>query len=308
MPITDGYKVVKGDPLREQHEGLDRLLRQYGPYIGGSFYTIKTDGLRGAKDILSADRETQSKTVDALIARLEPLENRFNDLYRRARAKNDYNVHMMKGWDAIRSPQSVLIELLRALLKRDLPLSADTMLRLLNWLSGSGAFNSHWYPIIGVIKNFEHFAKNNPVTPKLAKAATAFCNKLAEEIGESKSYKLRQRIERALETSPAVPSPAPAASRTSTMQSREIKTQSAQLVDAFNKAWARDRTCDMVALKRSPGAQAILQAEPEVRMSAIGHILELIGDFAQRGKKSGDPERWFSQKGFPWGSVYLARM
>src|SRR5262245_14518973 len=122
MPLTDGFKLKKGDPLREVHEMLDRLLNEYDQHIGGSYFSIKIQKSRAARDILATDREGQSRAVTALIARLQPLEKRFNDLYRRA--KNDPNVHMMKGWYTIRSPQAVLIELLRALLKRDLPLSA----------------------------------------------------------------------------------------------------------------------------------------------------------------------------------------
>src|SRR6185503_7713075 len=117
-------------------EGLNKLFNEYNEQDWlPSLMDLKVEKKKAGKAILDAGRDVQSRCVAALVTRLGPLEKRMNAL--RANARDKHNVHHEKGWDKLRNPHSILIEMLRALLKRNLPLSDAELSPLLEWLGSA---------------------------------------------------------------------------------------------------------------------------------------------------------------------------
>jgi hypothetical protein len=165
---------------------------------------LKVEKKKAGKAILDAERDVQSRYVAALVTRLGPLEKRINAL--RANARDKANVHHEKGWDKLRNPHSILIEMLRALLKRNLPLSDAELSPLLEWLGSAQPLYYYWYPVPGTVQNLEYFRSTHSFSPKLAKRVDAFIKKVQRDIREKEGrQKFVSRLQKLVGTLPKLP-------------------------------------------------------------------------------------------------------
>ena len=88
------------------------------------------------------------------------------------------------------------------------------------------------------------------------------------------------------------------------MENSEIQLQARKLVVDLDEAWARDHEYNLNKLKKYPTGEAILKATPEIQIAVARRILDVVGEFVERGKRKGE-KNWFTLARFPWGCVYL---
>src|SRR5689334_9335289 len=94
---------------------------------GGSLYGKKIEAISSGKAILAVDRETQTAIVQSALDRLEDLEARIAAIRSKLKGHESHNPHLQPGWMELWNPRWVFLEMLRALLRRSLPLSEDTL-------------------------------------------------------------------------------------------------------------------------------------------------------------------------------------
>ncbi|HAB16762.1 MAG TPA: DUF4132 domain-containing protein [Verrucomicrobiota bacterium] len=203
MPIADGFKPTSDDPLLKEHRTLEQLFKEYGDGYLPSFSDLKVERKKAGRVILGADREMQGRYVATLVARLIPLEQRITEF--RARHDFDVNIHLEEGWDKLRDPHSILIELLRLLLKRKLPLSEETLAALVKWLGSVQGLSHLWYPIYGTLQNLEHHLAGRPPAPELTAAIRELANKIKQDIDEKDGHKFISQLQKLLGTLPKIP-------------------------------------------------------------------------------------------------------
>ena len=87
------------------------------------------------------------------------------------------------------------------------------------------------------------------------------------------------------------------------MSEREQQQKAKELVQRFEKEWARNREYNLRALKRTTGAEAILQSSPEIQAAIVRYVIALVGKLGDASGK--DADDWVTKKGVSWATFYL---
>ena len=188
MPQSDGFEPAPSDPLRKQHELLNKLLSECDSgSLAPSFVNVeKMDGGR------------------AILLRLTALEAAMNAVP--AKSRDNYDFHVEVSWNKLQGPHSAFMATLKALLKRNLPLSDVDLLALSAWLCSAKPLFHNWYPIPGTIQNFEHFRATNSFSQKLNKQVEALVKKIQADVGEKDGrQKFVSRLQKLIGTLPKLP-------------------------------------------------------------------------------------------------------
>jgi hypothetical protein len=152
------------------NELLDAVTKEFLPKIEhGSFYGKKLEDAAAGKKIVAQSRDIQAAIVDTALERLHELEKKITRHRSTLKGNEAYNPHLKPGWSAIWYPRWVLLETLRMLLRRALPLSETTVTHLFQWpLNASNGMSSYIYPLPGMAAAAENFAKSNTISSALA--------------------------------------------------------------------------------------------------------------------------------------------
>lgn len=144
----DGYRVMAGDPLAEEHalvsvyleQARDREMFNWGEHR-------KIQEIAIGRYILALSRIAQAGTLHALTLRLATLDQRME----RYRAANP------GGWggsepefEAIWPPRLMLFGVMQTLMRRKLPLGASTLGVIFDWFLAAGEIHSYFYPLTGL--------------------------------------------------------------------------------------------------------------------------------------------------------------
>jgi hypothetical protein len=206
-------KKKAASPVRPNAVGiaedlLDQLVKELLPRIvGGSYYGKKIEDVPAGKKILALDRRTQAALVDVALDRLEPLEEKVAAIRSKLEGSYAYNPHMAPGWYDVWNPRWVLLETLRVLLRRALPLSETTLIRLLQWptRAENHIFRSNYlYPLHGLATAAEHFAECHEIGVPLRLALASLVGQLRESTGDKDCRKVADRLQALLSGGPTV--------------------------------------------------------------------------------------------------------
>jgi hypothetical protein len=194
------------DAVKTADELLDRVTKEFLPKIeGGSYYGNKLQSVPAGKAILAQDRETQATIVRTALDRLEALELRIAAFLADLDEFYASNPHRKPGWFAIWNPRWVLLETLRGLLRRALPLDEATLIRLFEWpAKASNLVSDHIYPLVGMAAAAESFAATNGISGPLRAAITAVITRLHEYAHDRECRKMADRLHQVLLGGPQI--------------------------------------------------------------------------------------------------------
>jgi hypothetical protein len=251
-------ELESGDAARRVNELLDAAIQEFLPGVsGGSYYGKKIDDVEAGKAILSQDRETQAIIVGAALDRLAELEPKIAEFRSKLEGSASYNPHHEPGWFDLWNPRWVLLETLRGLLRRNLPLNEDTVLRLLRWPADEPGFaSSYTYPLPGVASALEHFAESNEFGARLKSTVETLVTKLRGQAQDKDSRKTADRLQALL-------------------------SGGAQVQIQPGEAWSDAALADLKSMKAKPSAawNALL-----IHCQAGGK-----GKFTERWRKAAEP-------------------
>jgi hypothetical protein len=194
------------EAAKKADELLDKVTKQFLPKIdGGSYYGKKLDDVPAGKTILAQDRETQSVLVSVVLDRLKDMETKIAAFRARLKDFEVYNPHLKPGWFTLWNPRWVLLETLRALLRRSLPLSEATVTRLLQWpIEATNGISNHIYPLSGMATAVENFAEDKEISGPLLATLRSFIARLDKEQDDKDCRKIADRLKALLAGGPTI--------------------------------------------------------------------------------------------------------
>jgi hypothetical protein len=198
--------AVPTDAPKAVNDLLDQVTKEFLPKIdGGNYYGKKIEDVPTGKKILAQDRETQAVIVSAALDRLEALEPKITKIRSKLEGAAAYNAHHEPGWYDFWQPRWVLLEALRALLRRTLPLSEATVLRLFRWpLEAANGVSNYVYPLPGLATAAEGFAEANEISSPLQRALEQFIAQLRKDPRDKDCRKAADRLQALLAGGPII--------------------------------------------------------------------------------------------------------
>jgi hypothetical protein len=153
---------------------LDVVIEEHIAKDAAEFTLPKLDDLPTGGQVFSLDPVKLAALVTAALDRLEPLEK---EIAAYCKGKTCINVSD-PAWERLDQPHRALVEVIRGLLSRPLPLDDDTIIRLLSW--PARAAGNRWiqigeysYPLKGITDAVESFGASGRISPQLNSAVAA---------------------------------------------------------------------------------------------------------------------------------------
>jgi hypothetical protein len=198
------------EAAKKANEWLDKVTEEFLPEDeDGSYYGRKLDDLPTGKTILAQDRETQAVLVNAALDRLEDLEAKIAAFHARVKKSHRRNLYLKPEWYTLWNLRWVSLETLHGLLRRALPLSEATVIRLIQWpVRGKRQIHkypsNYLYPLSGMATAAEHFAEGNEIGDRLRSALESLIARLGEDSKDKVSRKIAYRLQALLAGGPTI--------------------------------------------------------------------------------------------------------
>jgi hypothetical protein len=184
--------VPPSEAAKQAEELLDKVAKQFSNDFD---YDKKLDDVPAGKTILAQDRETQAVIVSAVLDRLEGMEIKIA-----ACRSNDG-----PKWHAVWWPRRVLLVTLQALLRRALPLSEATLIRLFQWpVRAKHGIGNYTYPLSGMATAAEHFAEDKEISGPLLTTLKSFIAQLRKAADDKDCRKIAERLQTLLAGGPKI--------------------------------------------------------------------------------------------------------
>jgi hypothetical protein len=187
-------------------ELLDAVTKEFLPKVEDySCYDKKVEDMPTGKTILALDREAQAILVNTALDRLEELELKIASFHPQLKGIEENNPHLKPGWLTLSNPRYVLLEVLRALLRRSLPLNEETVIRLFQWpIQAANHVSDYTYPLSGLATAAEAFAKENKVSDCVRAVLESFIALLHKNTRDKDCRKIADRIQALLSGGPTI--------------------------------------------------------------------------------------------------------
>ncbi len=194
MPTSKPHRIPisplqwKPDDALATEYGLVSKLISETLATGWKYYTeLDLETTTPGKEILAASPEAVARMVLVLVANC----NHYDGLQRRVKAlaageMERINWHHTPEWEAVWPPRQICAQTLRRLLRRKLPLSADHLIKLADWIATAEWLNDTIHPLKAFVKAVENFGD----IPPDAAALRASLSRLAELLRNSHDKQL----------------------------------------------------------------------------------------------------------------------
>ncbi len=189
------------ETARKADELLDKVIADFeSSRVGGFFQLKKINEFPTGKTILAQDCETQVALVRAALDRLEELETKMAVFAPQERATTEWSVAWLSRWP--------FVETLRGLLRRALPLSEATLIRLFQWpFQGTNYITQNYnfyFALSGMASAVEHFAQSNEISDTLRSALETCIAGLRKDLKHKDSRTIADRLQKLLVGGPTI--------------------------------------------------------------------------------------------------------
>lgn len=192
------------------HAEVERILAEMkkewsSRFRSGGEYGVRVEDCGPGKWILGQNRDTQAAIVAAASVQLVELEKNITEFRAKLDSGRAENPHSVAGWGRIWNPRWVLMETLRFLLRRSLPLTEPTLIRLLEWpVQASNTVCNLLYPLSGIATAVENFASSNEINDPLRNAVESCIERLRESPTDKDCRKTADRLQTLLAGGPVI--------------------------------------------------------------------------------------------------------
>lgn len=200
MGILDRLRGKSSDPYAEEQKVLDRLLDEHGWGTERFRSGLSPESSPAARQVLDADRAQQARFVLALAARLAPIGARLQELHGQVSRSGKYP----QEWQTLWKKRGVQEELLRTLLRRELPMSVGELASLLDWTCSETDEPWKGCPVAGVVQAVEFWLKDHELTDEVRERLELLRGTLERQAGNSDTRKLLTRLAKSLGHGPVV--------------------------------------------------------------------------------------------------------
>ena len=187
--------MPKAKPPAPPDSLVDRLLIEFRPRLAAGFWSNKkvTDVPAG-KALLAADRDTQAAAVAEVMDRLADWERDYR-AYQRTLGPGETNGSRPEWWP-LYNRQCLLIDTLRALLRRKLPLSEALLVRLLTWpLREREYITCYGFAVHYLTLAVEYRAAGHEIGPKLRVTVGRLARRLRAATYDRDAPPIARRLE-----------------------------------------------------------------------------------------------------------------
>ena len=202
----DGFACSGDDPLASEHGEISVVLLELvrAPGKSSDWYRSDCTKLTSAQRILDHDSSACSRYVPALIARLQHSDEQ-SELVR-TQVANPQRLHNHPAWQDTRSIRFMLFDLLERLLRRKLPMPAETLHRLIDWCLSARRFSEYEHPMSALVEAVERLAEMEGRTPEIIAIAARTRHILDGNWQvDHRRRKLIARLEQIEDDSPKIP-------------------------------------------------------------------------------------------------------
>jgi hypothetical protein len=183
------------------NELLDKFIKEFfASKPGTNFFTKKLNNVPTGIAILAQDCETQAALVSTALDRLEDLETKI--------AAFDPQKRNTPEWSQVWTARWPLVEMLRGLLRRALPLSEATLIRLFQWPIRAAEDIQYkynfFYPLSGMATAAENFAADHEISDSLRAVLEPCIALLCADSNDKESRKISGRLEALIAGGPKI--------------------------------------------------------------------------------------------------------
>jgi hypothetical protein len=173
---------------------VDSLVREFMLKVGeGSTWGKKVTDFPAGKKMLDLDRDEQAIAVEVTLDHILEWEREL-EKFRSSLEGNQ--VHGDKpGWKLLWNRGLILRETLEGLLRRKLPLSESSVLRLVSWPLDSSRPSSYMHCLSGLANAVENFAGSNEVGEPLQTVLNKFIPRLRQQTYDKPCRKIADRLQ-----------------------------------------------------------------------------------------------------------------
>lgn len=197
IPI-EPFAWSPNDPLAFEHQLVatlvDETLRSGWRYYRELDLSTTKSGARA----LQLEGEASGRLVLALLAHVTHFDNLARKVKELPGSEFDrINWHLAPEWEAVWLPRQVSAQALRRMMRRSLPLAAEHLIKLADWIASAECQNDTFYPLKAFVKAVEGYGEIGrnyaELRSALSRVAHAFRNDHSKELP-----RLAQRIETCL--------------------------------------------------------------------------------------------------------------
>jgi hypothetical protein len=179
-------KAKAADPAKDLDALIDSLLREKPKGLGDSYYRLDVElgDMETGTKMLALDRAAQAVLVRRLLDRIVEFDRELDAFGSRIGAAQ------MK----ILTRRQLAELAMRALLRRKLPLTDETLLGLLRLVSDSAELNRYWIPFVAITSAVENRAEDGPLGDDLVRGVKSAIKRLRGGVDWDPARKAADRL------------------------------------------------------------------------------------------------------------------
>jgi hypothetical protein len=288
IPI-EPFRWEPNDSLAAEHQWISELVSQTFPngWQWENFRDLDLDRTEAGKRMLEADATTGARLVLALVSHAAYGDGLARKV--KALAKSELervNWHQTPEWPAVWMPRQVCVQALRRIMRRKLPLGAEHLAKLADWIATAEWQSDSLYPLKAFVKAVENYGKIETADTELRKSLSPVARLL--RTGHDKELpKLGHQIETLLGEAEEIASGASASERSRPIYSGPDSSTPAlagspqvlvQLKQYLNLLPADDVSTSEIGFDHFPlRADSPLREEHELINMLLPEVIERVG-------------------------------
>lgn len=191
------FSFAKDDPLARQHEDVAKWVEEAFSSVGKHQWYQEVDlkSLPSGKTLLDAKGELARSYVSAALAQTRHWDQMAEQV--RDQAENEMqriNAHHLPGWAGVWGRRRQAEAVVRALMRRKLPLTRQDLLELLSWCNQADNLSPYHFPLTYIVRALERFTEGQSVDEELREAMQQFAARL-RACHDNKASRLGTNVE-----------------------------------------------------------------------------------------------------------------
>lgn len=190
LPAASPVVISPDDPLAVELAAVADWIVDASKHDGPSLY-LELNQLPSGQALLAGDSERKRRVVAAALLHVRSWDQREEELRNSYEDPGDQD-RLWRNLTVINRRRGEAVKVIKLLMRRNLRLTKDDLLALIDWVVSSQDISSYLYPVGSIGKAIERFARDHPIDQQLKDAIGAVAEKLrasddkdAKKVGRS---------------------------------------------------------------------------------------------------------------------------